>query len=662
MSAHYAYPLPFGAEIIDATRTRFRLWAPDAKAVNVEIPGLAPIALQREDNGFFAGDIYCGVGTGYRFRIDHSIAVPDPASRCQAVDVHDLSLVCDPRDYLWQCADWNGRPWHEVVIYELHVGLSHGFVGIEQQLSELVELGITAIELMPIGDFSGQRNWGYDGVLPFAPDTSYGTPHQLKHLIDSAHRLGLCVYLDVVYNHFGPDGNFLPTYVSPFFNAEKNSPWGAAIDFSKPCVRHFFTENALYWLLEYRFDGLRFDAVHQIGDASWLDEMASEVRSRVEPGRQVHLMLENEHNRAEYLRGALPADSTRERRTGLFDAQWNDDGHNVLHVLLTGETDSYYRNYCEQPAQKLARCLAEGFIYQGEDFIYHDAETSAPSRPRGTPSAHLSPTAFVLFLQNHDQIGNRALGDRLTTLVADKRDADKRDADKQDVDKQDHGKEIDNKKNGAEKLRAAITLLLLSPQIPLLFMGEEWGATTPFLFFTDFAEDLATAVREGRCREFAKLPAFAEKNRREKIPDPNALSTYMASLLNHDEKNLQPHADQLQFYKQLLALRRRKITPHLRGCHSVGATAMGDAAVMASWRLGNGKILHIAINLGDQSMTLQHLNAALIFASDRAKDYLPGKNSVANDAPISDSKIVPAYSTHVFIEMAAAPGGLRDGG
>lgn len=654
MSARYAHTFPFGAELIDSRRTRFRLWAPDAKSVKVEIPGLAQIAMHGAENGFFECDIYCGAHTGYRFRIDGSMAVPDPAARCQAVDVHDLSIVCDPRDYLWQCDDWQGRPWHEMVIYELHVGCCHGFIGVEQRLQELAELGITAIELMPINDFPGRRNWGYDGVLPFAPDVSYGTPDELKHLIDSAHRLGLCVYLDVVYNHFGPDGNFLPAYASSFFNPAKSSPWGAAIDFSQTWVRRFFTENALYWLLEYRFDGLRFDAAHQIDDAGWLDEMAAEVRARVEPGRHIHLMLENEHNRAEHLRGFSKENSAgakqnvmaakinliegRAGRSGLFDAQWNDDGHNVLHVLLTGEHDSYYRNYSENPAQKLARCLSEGFIYQGDDFSYQSENQTLQQRPRGTRSAHLPPTAFVLFLQNHDQIGNRAFGERLTTLLSNGGLSNE---------------SLSDESVGEEKLRAAITLLLLSPQIPLLFMGEEWGAATPFLFFTDFFDDLAAAVREGRRREFAALPAFADSHQRETIPDPNAVSTYTMSLLNQDEKNRQPHARYLQFYKQLLALRRTSITPHLPGCQSLGATAINDSAVFASWRLGNGEILHIITNFGDQALALNNLDTSLFFASelhfenDSTTHFPHGKKS-----NVESPRTLPAHSTHVFIELA----------
>lgn len=627
MTARYAYPLPLGAELIDDSRTRFRLWAPDCSAVSVEIEGLSPIGMRRYDDGVFECEVYCGTGTRYRYRIGDDLAVPDPASRAQAGDVHDASVVCDPRDFLWHCDDWRGRSWHETVIYEVHAGAARGFSGIERQLADLAELGITAIELMPIADFPGRRNWGYDGVLPFAPDNAYGTPTELKHLIDSAHRLGLCIYLDVVYNHFGPDGNFLHRYASAFFDAKKHSPWGAAIDFSQPHVRDFFTQNALYWLLEYRFDGLRFDAAHQISDPDWLDEMAAQVRACIEPDRHVHLMLENEHNQARHLRGyskALDDDSPAPSRSGNFDAQWNDDGHNTLHVLLTGEQDSYYKNYGKEPAQKLARCLAEGFVYQGESSPTHQ------QRPRGTPSAHLPPYAFILFLQNHDQIGNRAFGERLTTLIDE------------------------------ENLRAAITLLLLSPQIPLLFMGDEWGTRTPFLFFTDFHDELATAVREGRRKEFAALPAFADAELRQRIPDPNAISTYAASVPDPTEKKLPQHARYYQLYRQLLALRHRVLVPHLPGCHSLGAHAIGDAAVLAQWQLGDGSRLSIAVNFGNHAIRIGKIMGSLLFVSDvlfvsdseTDNAHINNAFDARRDDASKSTRLLPAHSTRVYLQAA----------
>ena len=549
MNLGFAVKLPFGAELLDAGGTRFSLWAPALQQAWLEVEGAAALPMRRDGAGLFQVTADCGAGSRYRFRVSDQLSVPDPASRAQAGGVHGHSVVIDPRAYAWTHKGWNGRPWPGSVIYELHVGCYGGsFSEVARRLPYLRELGVSAVELMPIADFSGSRNWGYDGVLPYAPTAAYGTPDELKALIDTAHGLGLCIYLDVVYNHFGPDGNHLHSYAPQFFDEKRASPWGDSIDFKRPQVREFFIANALYWLMEYRFDGLRLDAVHAIGDNDFLDQLAARVRATVEPGRQVHLILENEHNDAA-------------RLTRGYDAQWNDDGHNVLHVLLTGETESYYRNYGEAPAAKLARCLAEGFIYQGEASPSHDG------KPRGTRSAHLAPASFVLFLQNHDQVGNRALGERLGALTQ------------------------------PPARRAAVALLLLSPQIPLLFMGEEFDAEEPFLFFTDFHEELADAVREGRRREFAAFTAFASPQQRAAIPDPNAESTFRSSCVPEQAK---PGAQSecLGYYRRLLQIRKEVIAPALGNVSSLGAAAHGPAAVTAQWRLDGGAVLWIGINLG----------------------------------------------------------------
>lgn len=592
MSARYFYLLPFGAEYLGNDRTCFRLWAPDCRQVELVIEGESPIAMQRGEQGMFEIETECGAGTAYYYRIDEERCVPDPASRQQSLDVHDPSLVCDPRAFRWQHDDWNGRPWHEIAIYELHAGCMGGFAEICQRLPDFVELGITAIQLMPIADFRGTRNWGYDGVLAFAPDTAYGTPDQLKHLIDTAHGYGLCVYLDVVYNHFGPEGNYLHLYASDFFCNDKHSPWGAAIDFSNPQVRDFFTLNALYWLLEYRFDGLRFDAVHQIGDSGWLEEMALQVRNAIEPGRHVHLILENEHNCSTHLES-------------LFDAQWNDDGHNVLHVILTGERDGHYQDFSEAPAAKLARCLADGFIYQGE-------QSKRLNRTRGTPSAHLPPHAFILFLQNHDQIGNRAFGERLQTLAE------------------------------ADALRAAITLQLLVPQIPLLFMGEETGCRTPFLYFTNFEPELAAAVREGRRREFAALPAFADPVVREQIPDPNAIATFISSIPQIEDP--EQSACYLLFYRTLLMLRRKHIVPGMPGCHSLGARELGEFAVAAQWRMGNGNLLVLVTNFGQHSQAIDSFLTKGELIADSRQLWNPHSAE-------RDSNWLPGHTTRIYLQQ-----------
>jgi len=542
------YAFRYGPLPIEQGRTRFRLWAPSVNRVTLQLEGTDDRVMLRNEDGWHEAAAECDAGTRYKFGIG-DVAVPDPASRMQDRDVHDWGVVTDPTSYQWQHAAWSGRPWEETVLYELHPGLLGGFTGIQHHLERLAALGVTAVELMPIADFPGERNWGYDGVLPFAPDRAYGTPDELKALIDTAHSLRLMVFLDVVYNHFGPDGNYLPLYAPQFFDESKHTPWGAAINFRHPAVRRFFIENAIYWLTEFRFDGLRFDAVHAIGDKTFLPELAREARDAVGPARHVHLVAENDENESGLLRGG-------------FDAQWNDDLHHVLHVLLTGEHQGYYEDYSRNPAAKLARCLSEGVVYQGDPSPFRDGET------RGTSTSGLSPAAFVFFLQNHDQIGNRAFGERLSVLA------------------------------DAATLEAAVALQLLAPQIPLIFMGEETGAREPFFYFTDHRDPkLAEAVREGRRREFTKFPEFADEQKRSRIPDPNALETFQRSI-----PNLKENATTAR-YAELLQVRQQHLFARLRGVVSEGAQAIGPAAVIAHWRLDDGARLTIACNLGKGAVT-----------------------------------------------------------
>ncbi|HWF64032.1 MAG TPA: malto-oligosyltrehalose trehalohydrolase [Rhizomicrobium sp.] len=516
---------------------RFHLWAPSADDVALEVEGKGVFPLAPKDGGWKEAVVDCGAGSRYRFRIGGQV-MSDPASRRQSGGVHGWSVVCSP---LAADPAWRGRPWEEAVLYECHAGLMGGFKGVMEKLPALADLGITAIELMPIAAFPGTRNWGYDGVLPFAPAEAYGSPDDLKALIAAAHAQNLMVFLDVVYNHFGPDGNYLPLYAKPFFRADRPTPWGAAIDFRVKEVREFFAENARHWLFGYGFDGLRFDAVHAIADEGWLDQLAAGLKQEA-GSRHIHLVLENEDNIASHLRKG-------------FDAQWNDDIHHALHVLLTGETSGYYRDYAEAPAAKLARGLAQGFIYQGE------ASSNRKGAPRGEASADLPPSAFVDFLQNHDQTGNRAFGERLTVLA----------------------------EPGA--LKAAVALLLLSPHIPMIFMGEEMGSRSPFLYFTDHHGELARLMREGRRREFA---AFADSAHGKEIPDPNGLESFTAS----DPARDAPDADLWRkFYRELLAARKKHVTPLIKGARSAGARAIGDKAVLAQWQNGDER-LTIVCNLG----------------------------------------------------------------
>jgi malto-oligosyltrehalose trehalohydrolase len=538
--------MPFGAKPLGEGRTRFRLWAPDVETVSIECDTGHTSTMRALDDGWFECICPAEAGTGYRFRVNQSLAVPDPASRRQrGGDVHGYSVVTDPLDYEWRHTEWQGRPWRETVLYELHVGALGGFHGVEMVLPHLASLGVTAVELMPIAQFPGQRNWGYDGVLPFAPADAYGSPEDLKSLIDTAHGLGLMVFLDVVYNHFGPDGNYLGAYASPFFDSGTHTPWGAAVGVATPQVGDFFVHNALYWIQEFRFDGLRLDAVHAIGNPGWLSSLASQVHAAIGPDRHVHLVLENEANQANLL------------GRGRFDAQWNDDFHNALHVLLTGEHEGYYAHY--QPAMdKFLRVLGEGFAFQGE---------AMGDRRRGEPSAHLPPSRFVSFLQNHDQVGNRAFGDRLTTLVE------------------------------PEVMEAALVLLLLAPFVPMLFMGEEWASRTPFLFFTDFLDDdHRRAVRDGRRAEFAAFTSFGG----EEIPDPNEYDTFTASIPQRE-----PDAGERRrlLIRQLIAQRQKHVAPHIDDATSLGANAIGERAFVAAWMLG-GHPYTLFVNFGDTDVTI----------------------------------------------------------
>ena len=538
---------------------RFRLWAPGCDTVSVRLEAderLLP--MQRRPDGHH--DLFVeglGAGTLYRYQLPDGMRVPDPASRFQPEDVHGPSEVTDPAAYRWT-ADWQGRDWDDVVLYELHVGTftpEGTFRAAIGKLDHLAGLGVTAIEIMPIADFPGRRNWGYDGVLPYAPDSSYGRPDDLKALVDAAHAHGIAVLLDVVYNHFGPDGNYLPVYAPAFFTDRHETPWGAAINYDGPHaapVREFVIGNALYWISEFNLDGLRFDAVHAIiddGDRHLLDELAERVRASV--SRPLHLLLENEDND--------PARLARRGRAPVhYTAQWNDDMHHVLHVAATGERTGYYADYQGDTAL-LGKALAEGFGYQGQMMPYRGSA-------RGEPSAHLPPGAFVAVIQNHDQVGNRAFGERLGTIAS------------------------------GEAMRALAATFLLLPQAPMIFMGEEWGARQPFPFFCDFEGDLADAVRKGRREEFARFPEFQDPAQRDRIPDPLAESTFRSAKLDWsaiDEAHL-------GHYRALIAARRQHVVPLLPEIAGAGqATVVADGAVSVSWQAGANRLL-LDANLSDR--------------------------------------------------------------
>ena len=559
--------MPFGAEMHDDGSTGFRLWAPAAKQVELWLADRRQgFAMPRDAAGWAEWVTRdAPAGTRYCFRIDDELLVPDPASRYQPLDVHGPSEVVDPLEYAWSDGEWRGIAPERLVFYELHVGTfspEGTFAGLADRLDHLVALGVTAVELMPVADFPGRWGWGYDGVLPFAPHAAYGRPGELKALVEACHARGLAIFLDVVYNHFGPEGNYLHRYAPAFSANEHKTPWGDALNFDGPnseMVRAFVVHNALYWLEEFHFDGLRLDAVHAMPDGSpdhVLDELARAVAEGPGQNRRVHLVLENDHNEARRLTRSGP-----DKRPPYL-AQWNDDVHHALHVLLTGEQRGYYEDY-HPPLPHLARGLAEGFAYQGEWSSYR-------GRQRGEPSAELPTTSFVDFLQNHDQIGNRAFGERITELAS------------------------------PEAVRAATAIVFLAPPLPLLFMGEEWGAPEPFLFFSDLGRDLGALVTEGRRREFARFREFAEPAARQSIPDPQAESTRDRSVLDWKHVAEPRHAEWLAFHRELLEVRAREIAPLLGGEPVLESRArlMDETAFAVEWVLPDGRVLRVVANLG----------------------------------------------------------------
>lgn len=584
-----SHAMPFGTRLLPGGAALFRLWAPDVRRVELVL-GDARLPMQAEPGGWHALHAPARAGDRYAFRLDNGLSVPDPASRSNPDDVHGASALVDPAAFDWPDDAWRGRPWHEAVIYELHVGCfteEGTFAAAIGPLDDLVALGVTAIELMPVADFPGRRGWGYDGVLPFAPEAGYGTPDDLKRLVAAAHARGLMVLLDVVYNHFGPDGNYLHAYASPFFNRSVHTPWGAAINFDgegSRTVRDFFFHNALYWIEEFHLDGLRIDAVHAMHDRSplhFVDELAQAVRAGPGRARHVHLVLENDANDAAHL--ARDADGRPLRA----DAQWNDDVHHALHVMASGETDGYYVDYADQPLRRLGRALAEGFAYQGEASAYRRGER------RGTPSAQLPPLAFVNSTQTHDQVGNRAYGERLAALAA---------------------------AQGHENLlRALVACVLLAPSPPMLFMGEEFAAASPFLYFCDFAGDLAHAVTEGRRAEFARFAAFAEPAQRARIPDPNAEATFRRSKLDWAQRRRDGHAQWWAHYQHLLALRREHLLPWLPAARSGQYTLAAPECLHLRWPLGPARHWHLRVNLSASAVPLlEPLPGQVVYASIEA--------------------------------------------
>ncbi|HEV8022901.1 MAG TPA: malto-oligosyltrehalose trehalohydrolase [Candidatus Lustribacter sp.] len=527
-----AYAGRFGPQALERGY-RLRLFAPGASRVDLHIDGRVA-AMGQSGDWFALDEPSARAGSRYAFAVDGRAAIPDPGSRFQPDGVHAASEIV-AADFVWPDDGWRGRPWHEHAIYELHVGtftFEGTYEAAARKLRELVALGVTAIELMPIGAFPGRRNWGYDGVLPYAPFAGYGRPDDLRRFIAAAHAHGLAVLLDVVYNHFGPEGNYLHALAPEFFNPREQTPWGAAIAVDVPDVRAYFTENAAYWIGDFRFDGLRLDATHAIVDEDWpsfLREVRAAALAACGPERRIALIVENEHNDVTLLDEG-------------FEAQWNDDVEHAAHVLATGETQTYYAPFAADPAGLLGRALTCGFV-------------------RGPSSARFPLTAFVGFLQNHDQIGNRAFGERLSHLTT------------------------------PAALRALTALILLAPSPPLLFMGEEWAASTPFLFFCDFEPDLAQRVAAGRRREFPGTP------------DPAAVTTFEASQLRWEERDEPHHAAALALTTAVLRARMRYVVPVNAGVRGSDATCerVGATGLRLRWKLADGA-LYADANLGGEAL------------------------------------------------------------
>lgn len=607
----------FGARVLPGGGVRFRVWAPACRRVELLLDGALCLPMRparsRGQAGWFSRVVLgARAGTRYRFVLDGAATIPDPASRCNPDGVRGDSEVVDTacwrRPALGLNASaatvatagtkpgpgrrgrgWRGRPWHEAVICELHIGTftpEGTFAAAAARLPELAANGFTAVQLMPVAAFAGERGWGYDGVLLMAPHAAYGRPQDLVHFVGEAHRLKMMVLGDLVLNHLGPQGNPWPACAAGFFDRGTDTPWGGSPAFDGPHagpVRRFFIEAARHWVGAYGLDGLRLDAVHAVHDSARPDIVEAVTRAVREVGarqrRLVHVVLENDANEAWRLAGGDQA-----------DAQWNDDFQHAAQVILTGERHRHLADAAAHPHWLLARALAQGFGFQGERSGWR------AGKPRGEPSDHLPPTAFINFLQTHDVVGNRADGQRLTPRSFAP------------------GHAID-----PDALRALTAIVLLSPSIPLLFMGQAWGATTPFHYFGDWDEPLASAVAAGRCREFSDDPGFGHGA----AADPAARSTFERSRLDWGERGAPAGRAWLAFTRRLLRLRREHLWPALAGAPSglfqglFHVLAPGQLHVQ--WPLAHGAVLHLLANLHPHAAPLEAIPPGrVLWAAPRA--------------------------------------------
>ena len=584
------FPKRWGAEYVAAGEVRFALWAPGLSTLSLWLNGettpMSPVG-----DGWFEL-LVTGVvpGSEYAFILPEGMHVPDPAGRALKHDVHGTSLIVDPTAYQWRHTQWRGRPWHEAVVCELHVGTftdEGTFAAAAEKLADLAATGITVIELMPVAAFSGQRGWGYDGVLLYTPYPPYGSPDDLKALIDRAHGLGLMVILDVVYNHLGVDGNYLSVYAPEFFQ-EKGTPWGQAIDFSKSPCRDFIIENALYWIEEYAFDGLRIDAAnHILDDRSELhlvEELAQTVRE-VSGERHIHLVFEDGRNQTSWL------ERDDERKPHFYDAVWNDGYHHLLHAWAANEPRGHYKPFASDVWTRLGRALATGFVFQGEPVEDLDPDFY------GEPSGHLPPTAFVNFLQNHDQIGNRAFGERFLALVD------------QDL---------------ADRLMA---MLLLAPQIPLLFMGETYGSRQSFFFFSDYPKHLTEDMPKDRLEQARGFGAHGNVSV-DDITDPTDRETFIRSKLDWGFASTATGQRQQARIADLITKRQNFLVPLLAEARGDAGEVLlaEDGAVAVDWRLGKG-LWQLRANFSDKTKRLPRFAGAIIHA-DGLMETLDEKDDI----------------------------------
>lgn len=605
-----------GPTYLGQERFKFLVWAPFVSNLEVHVvnPSDRIIALKKDERGYYSGTVEnLPFGARYYYRLGSGNDRPDPASRFQPEGIHGPSQLVDAR-YAWEDRHWHGLPLQSYILYEIHVGTytSGGtFDAVIPHLDGLVDLGITALELMPVAQFPGERNWGYDGVHPYAVQNTYGGPGGLKRLVDACHARGIAVVLDVVYNHLGPEGNYLAEY-GPYFTDRYRTPWGSAINFDGPesdHVRRFFIENALFWVTEFHVDALRIDAVHGIFDFSampFLEELAQAVHDRGRQlNRQIHLIAESDLNDTRLVR-------TPELGGFGLDAQWNEDFHHALHCVLTGDRTGYYEDF--GTLDQLARAFRDGFVYSGAYSRYR-------KRRHGNSSAGIPASRFVVFSQNHDQVGNRGGSERLSKLVP------------------------------FEALKVAAAAVILSPYLPLLFMGEECGETSPFPYFVSHSDaSLNEAVRRGRREEFEAFKWDAEP------PDPAAESTYLSAKLHHDLLREEPHRSLYEFYRELISVRTRTAALADLSKRTMEVETREDDRVLIVRRWSSSDQAIIVFHFGDGSVSVEvNVPVGLISKClDSSEERWNGAATSIPDEVDSDGRVsftMAPYSCVVFVHQ-----------